>query len=514
MHLFSLGYASGDTAHLLVTLSQFCAIRTVHTILKRKKVCLQGASIQDKHEHQQPFVLLPCGDLSLRLDGLQDGRQKGEVQLAFTFQPYDQSSPSPHGSQANLDTFRAHQPSPSSRAGSARTTADSSAESSPQKHKGKPEPALDPALTVEGLGPLGNSFMTLAMTHITPSKPDSAETLDDHTYLKLAAGTENPRAMPTAPPPGQTLDQASHSAPAPAVQLQRRNFYPEEASDDEEVKMPPQHHLLAVDAPSTMPMEFRCQQPAAEAGATEAASCCVDNASYSSQEVYHAYSTRQADGSQSGYVAHRGQAQAQGQGHEQQPQVPQWRLLGTSPLHEGQQSVQGQCEGQAQGQWQGREQQPQVPQWRLLGTSPLHEGQRQNQEQPQVCPPAQSQGPQGQGRGQGYQQQPQRPDWHLMGISPLHDGCTGVDCGANASLSFSNQNRDSAVRPLTYASMAVGSWSEAKHYAAPAGQQNVLQVCCAAVMLLDNQWNRLVAKLLVGDARLCIVCASEAHRYA
>ncbi len=90
---------------------------------------------------------------------MQDGRQKGEVQLAFTFQPFDPSSSSPHDSQSNLAAFQAQHPSPSSRAGSARTTAD---DNSPQKLRGMPEPALVSELPRDdGLGPLGQSFMTL-----------------------------------------------------------------------------------------------------------------------------------------------------------------------------------------------------------------------------------------------------------------------------------------------------------------------------------------------------------------
>ncbi len=421
---------------------------------------------------------------------MQDGRQKGEVQLAFTFQPFDPSSSSPHNSQSNLAAFQAQHPSPSSRAGSARTTADSSVENSPQKHRGTPEPALVSELPRDdGLGPLGQSFMTLALTHITPSKPDLAEPLDDHKYLKLAAdaqGTsEIPRSLPSAP--AQTLHAGAATEPAQPVQPQKCNFYPEEASD-EEVEMPAQ----ATQFPSTeplpvMPMEFRCQQPNAESASASGSACTLDNGSYSSQEVYHAYSTRQSDGSDHAlsYGTHRGQGQDRGQ----QPQVPQWRLMGTSPLHDGQQHARGQPEGQGseqqpQSQGQGRDQQPQVPQWRLMGTSPLHEGQRQSQEQPQAPFQVPWQGP-GQGiqqqaqaypQGQGKQQQASRPDWHLMGTASLHDSYSVTDSAPHTSMP-SHQNKGSVVRPLTYASMAVGSWSDkAKRLGTAATQTSSVQV--------------------------------------
>ena len=426
---------------------------------------------------------------------MQDGRQKGEVQLAFTFQPFDPSASSPHNSQSNLAAFQAQHPSPSSRAGSARTTAESSVENSPQKHRGMPEPALVSELPRDdGLGPLGQSFMTLAMTHITLSKPDLAKSLDDHKYLKLAAdaqGTsEMPRSLPSAP--AQTLHCGAATEPVQPVQPQKCNFYPEEASD-EEVEMSGQAtHSSSIEDLPVMPIEFRCQQPNAESAAASASACTVDNGSYSSQEVYHTYSTRQSHGSVHtlSYGAHRGQ----GQGCEQQPQVPQWRLMGTSPLQDGQQHARGQPEGQGseqqpQSRGQGREQQPQVPQWHLLGTSPLHEGQRQSQEQPQAHFQVPWQGA-GQGiqqqaqaypQGQGKQQQASRPDWHLMGTAPLHDAYSVTDSAPHTSLSFSHHNKGSVVRPLTYASMAVGSWSDkAKRLGTAGSQTSSVQVQLAS----------------------------------
>ena len=422
---------------------------------------------------------------------MQDGRQKGEVQLAFTFQPFDPSSSSPHDSQTNLAAFQAQHPSPSSRAGSARTTADSSVENSPQKLRVMPEPAL--VSGDDGLGPLGQSFMTLAMTHITPSKPILTESLDDHKYLKLAAdaqGTsEIPRSLPSAP--AQILRSEAATEPMQPVQPQKCNFYPEEASD-EEVEIPAQaNHSSSTEPLPVMPIEFRCQQPNAESAVASASACTLDNGSYSSQEVYHAYSTRQSDGSSHAlsYGAHRGQ----GLGCEQQPQVPQWRLMGTSPLHDGQQHARGQQEGQGSEQQpqslgQGRDQKPQVPQWRLMGTSPLHEGQRQSQEQPQQFQvPWQSagQGIQQQAQAyphrQGKEQQASRPDWHLMSSAPLHDAYSVSDNTSCASLSFSHQSKGSVVRPLTYASMAVGSWSDqAKRLGTAGSQTSAIQVQLAS----------------------------------
>lgn len=448
----------------------------------------------ERHYHLRPVFLTWLLCCQPGLIQMQDGRQKGEVQLAFTFQPFDPSSSSPHDSQTNMAAFQAQHPSPSSRAGSARTTADSSVENSPQKHRGMPEPAQVSELPLDdGLGPLGQSFMTLAMTHINPSKPDLAESLDDHKYLKLAAdaqGTsEISRSLPSAP--AQTLHSGAATEPTRPVQPQKRNFYPEEASD-EEVELPAQAtQSYSTEPLPVMPIQFRCQQPNAESAAS-ASACTLDNGSYSSQEVYHAYSTRQSDGSSHAlpYGAHRGQ----GQGCEQQPQVPQWRLMGTSPLHDGQQHVRGQherqgSEQQPQSQGQGRDQQPQVPQWRLMGTSPLHEGQRQSQELPQTQFQVPQQGA-GQGiqqqaqaypHGQGKQQQPSRPDWHLMGTAPLHDSFPVTDSAPRTSLSFSQQNKGSVVQPLTYASIAVGSWSDkAKRLGTAASQTSAAQVKLAS----------------------------------
>ena len=141
-------------------------------------------------------------------------------------------------------------------------------------------------------------------------------------------------------------------------------------------------------------------------------------------------------------------------------QVPSWRLLGTSPLHEGQQGIQGHHPGQGsqrqpqgiQQQPQGIQQQPLVPQWRLLGTSPLHEGHMQSESRPTANDQSW-----GQGIGQGSQQQPYRADWHLLGTSPMLDG---VDYSTSTSQSSFSQGRGSLAQPLTYASMAIGSWTD------------------------------------------------------
>ena len=409
------------------------------------------------------------------------------MQLAFTFHPFIHSpSGSQHGSGSSagrpsdaLPQFSPHKP---------RDTTE-----------GPAEPALQSPSADDTLGPLGRSFMNLAMSHISPSKASVAsKALDDHAYLKLgtshegsAGVSDSPVAQTTAsgqihsPSPGQP--SSSVVTPSP----QRRNFYPEEASDDES-DVPSQHSRRASAAGepgSALPAEFRCQPPlnanAASSGDT------VDTASYTSQEVYHAYRLRDDNGHQvsaSGvpqYGAYSTHAKPPAQGHELQPQVPAWRLMGTSPLLEGQQHAQEeqwqqqqqQQQQQAQmskhEQQQGYTQQPQVPQWQLLGTSPLHEAQMQQLGEPQAQqvhagqqyqPPRQGYSPQAQGQGslqqaQGQDHQlSQRAKWQNFMGAPAGHMPNGF--GSSTSQSFTSPGRGSTERPLSYASLAVGSWSD------------------------------------------------------
>lgn len=411
---------------------------------------------------------------------MQDGRQKGEVQLAFTFHPFTHSpSGSQHGSGSSAGTsnalpqFSPHKPGDTT--------------------EGPAEPALQSPSVDDSLGPLGRSFMNLAKSHISPSKASMAsKPLDDHAYLKIGTSREgttgisdSPVAPSTAsgqihsPSPGQT--SSSVVTPSP----QRRNFYPEEASDDES-DVPSQHSRrpsAAGESGSALPAEFRCQPPLNANAASS--SDTVDTASYTSQEVYHAYRMRDDHGHQISassvpqYGAYSTHAKPPVQGHELQPQVPAWRLMGTSPLLEGQQHAQEQQWQQQQQQQaqmskheqqQGYVQPAQVPQWQLLGTSPLHEGHlgqpraqqahpgQQYQPSRQGCPPqAQGQGSVQQVQGQDHQLS-QRAKWQNFMGAPAGHMPNGY--GSSTSQSFTSPSRGSAERPLSYASLAVGSWSD------------------------------------------------------
>ena len=336
--------------------------------------------------------------------------------------------------------------------------------------------------------------MNLAMSHISPSKASTAsKRLDDHAYLKLGTGPESTSGISNSPAAPATASGQTHnpspgrpsSASLVTPSPQRRNFYPEEASDNES-DVPSQHSRRASaagDSGSALPAEFRCQPSSNSSVAS--VDCTVDKASYSSHEVYHAYRTRDVSGhgtsahsSLPQYGAYTAHAMPPGQGHELQPQVPAWRLMGTSPLLEGQQHAQGQQLQQQQSRHerqQGYEQQPQVPQWQLLGTSPLHEGQMQQlvPEQAQqvhagqqpsrwgYSSQAQVQGSLQQVQGQGHPSLPQRSEWQqLMGGAALQYGHMSNGSGSGSSQSFTCQGRGSAERPLSYASLAVGSWSD------------------------------------------------------
>ena len=420
------------------------------------------------------------------------------MQLAFTFHPFGHS---PTGSQHGLS---------SSPGAAVNTLTQVSPQKAAQGTEGHTEPALQLPLGDDSLGPLGQSFMNLAMSHISPSKASMAsKSLNDHAYLRLGSGREStsgvsdsPAAPTTAsgqphsPSPGQP--SSSVATPSP----QRRNFYPEEASDDEAdvISKHSRRASAAGDSGSALPAEFRCQPSSisnvASANDTE------DKASYSSQEVYHAYRMRDATGHQTSayssapqhgaYTAH---AQSPGQGHGMQPQVPAWRLMGTSPLLEGQQHAQEQQQQQQQqsrNDWQqGYEQQPQIPQWHLLGTSPLHEGQMQHLGQPhpqqvharQHYQPSQQGYPQQvQGQVSLQQAQPQRAErQHFMAGTALHSGHMSNGSASSTSQSFTCQGRGSAERPLSYASLAVGSWSDGLNqmhsFTKPAASQVHQAVC-------------------------------------
>ena len=395
---------------------------------------------------------------------LQDGRQKGEVQLAFVFQPFDPHSP--QGLQCG----------PISSVCGNTVIAD--AEVSPQKAghqaRGTSDSALEAQSVGDCLGPLGQSFMNLSMTHISPTKPDSAsKSLDSHDYLKVGMAPQGASGssgvLPSAQEPMRS--PAPVEGPPSTVQVgavpQQRNFYPEEVSD-EEAEIQSQHCRRASasgDSGAALPVEFRYQQPPHQADPRSAAFCSVNTASYSPSEVYHAYKTRGSEDAQpvlhllpqngAHTLAHE---QVLEQGSELQPQVPAWRLLGTSPLHEGkQQTLLGQ---QPTGQERGHKQQPQVPQWRLLGTSPLHEGQMPYMAQPQAQQHAYAdERYQTQGQGysqhphrQGHQRQLQPPDQHHMGAR--------IDYGNACSTSWSFSGQGCGERSLSYASLAVGSWSD------------------------------------------------------
>lgn len=330
--------------------------------------------------------------------------------------------------------------------------------------------------------------MNLAMSHISPSKASIAsKALDDHAYLKLGtsregtAGTsDSPVAPSTAPrqmhspSPGQP--SSSVVTPAP----QRRNFYPEEASDDESdvLSQHSRRASAAGESGSALPAEFRCQPPS-NANATPSGDT-VD--SYTSQEVYHAYRMRGDNGHQirassvPQYGAYSTHAKLPAQGQDLQPQVPAWRLMGTSPLLEGQQHAQEEQRQQQHQQQmsqheqqQGYTQHPQVPQWQLLGTSPLHEAQMQQLGQPQAQqvhagqqyqPSRQGYAPQAQVQGtlqQGHQLS-KRAEWQTFMGGPADHMPNGF--GSSTSHSFTSSGRGSAERPLSYASLAVGSWSD------------------------------------------------------
>lgn len=423
---------------------------------------------------------------------MQDKQQKGELQLICTFLPCDCST---HGSQ--------HE----SRSPYSNTRVSVDAEVIPQEAehrvRGAAEPASESNLFGDSLGPLGESFMHLAMTHISPGKADGApksfdtesvrrKSLDGHGYLQIGVAPQGNPVSHAVPPlaPGQL------KGPRPAPPKQR-NFYPEEASD-EEVEVHGQRSRRA-SAPeyavAALPPDFRCQQPQQPAESRPTANCTVDNASYSPQEVYQSYGTGVACGSQQGlhsslsqYGAYRAPGQGPGQAYNQQPLIPQWQLLGTSPLHKGQQHADMQLQQQLTGheQRQRYEQQPHVPQWRLLGTSPLHEGQMQHLEQPHTQqqvfagqhsqPPGQgysqqfpgqafSQQYQGQSfsthsQGQGHQLQPQRPDHLMNGRKSGYTRSDKCPLQSQPSLSFTFPGKGSSGRPLSYASSAVNSWTD------------------------------------------------------
>ena len=83
-----------------------------------------------------------------------------------------------------------------------------------------------------------------------------------------------------------------------------------------------------------------------------------------------------------------------------------------------------------------------------------------------------------------------------MGTAPLHDAYSASESAPRTSLSFSHQNKGSVVRPLTYASMAVGSWSDkAKRCGTAASQTSTSQVQLASQAWLHAlQHQRMLMK--------------------
>ena len=392
---------------------------------------------------------------------MQDGRQRGEVQLSITFQPAG-AVQSPTGPPQASHMHPHPTPSTDVLTYTPRSTSDPC---SSDDSKAVSLSTAGNQSIVEGvplpdqadLGPLGKSLMALSMTHISPSRqqaPTHHSTNSSSSVTRLSRDVAPSAVDSLAAIPGS---EASSSAAAHAAAPQgaaanavpaRRNFYPEEIVDND----PPHswaasHQSAHSCSGDVMPHGFRLQQ-ASDGLASDGD---VGNASYSAREVYaHQYriSPDPVD-----YLQHKLAAQSMQQQQQQHigksSHCNQSFSAGQGSFHQSGQFAAMQAD-------QGALQQPFMPNFHIMGTTPLHDGQQKQH------PLQQTQGFNALDYSphQTYGHHVRQPDafipvpaWRLMGTSPLHDGHHAND---HAAL---DQHIDSGERGLTYADMAVKSWS-------------------------------------------------------
>lgn len=427
---------------------------------------------------------------------LQDGRQRGEVQLSISFLPADvmQASfttshssplqPQPHSPDTVTATPRTTSGACSSSTSKATTPA---AESNLLNSELKGVPLPDQG----DLGPLGKSLMALSMTHISPSKT-RAQVLTDSNGMSHSSGTTRlsqdvgvtpHRTSPAAVASSSAISGAAVSGDATSHAVNaappKRNYYPEMIVEDEQAyswaEASQSHHS---NADTNVAAGSRLQQTADTAASVLAPGEAMGNASYSAQEVYaHQYALHATTASQHSHSIAFQHTQQQQQQQQHSPE-PSWYSQGSDPRPGSFQQSGLALATQGTQARQGAPTQPYASHFHLLGTTPLHDGQHGQQLQhqsnscnhnadphypPEGTPPQDT--PMGQPAylHQSYGQQAVQqtdafrpvPAWRLAGTSPLHDGY-GFGATEAAAIGLHNGG---AVQPLTYAGMAVKSWS-------------------------------------------------------
>ena len=245
------------------------------------------------------------------------------------------------------------------------------------------------------LGPLGQSLLALSMTHISPSRLQMAAAAHTggHSRANVAISTADSASSHTAGQIGQLSAAADTcvGSPEDAASV-KRNYYPEEIMDEPSLQETHHHHsthdlfhrhhhhdgnqAAECDAAATAVVSRHGshQSPSLAAASTAAQGRDeVDNASYSPHEIFaHQYAVHTSTSGQ----------------HEQAylgvpyPAVPYSAVPypAVSPQRPSQQNgphqmppIQGTS---GQGYFhQGSQQQPYIPSFHLLGTTPLHDGQ-------------------------------------------------------------------------------------------------------------------------------------------
>lgn len=338
----------------------------------------------------------------------------------------------------------------------------------PNTHFKKP-----PLHNQDEFGPLGKGLMALSMTHVSPTKlnahADSASSEQQSSASTTVASpmrdvTVRPNRGSHAPAvsssqagsilsPDATMQHAASSSGAPP----KRNIYPELIEDNDDP------HSWTV---SSQPMYSNADRGSCVAQTSEHGGAAwqqngdVSSESYSSHEVYaHQYGEQGGTAQQRSNAAWVPSMQSMPHGYAGQHyqysqsftvgqvssvrQDSDQQLPATQPILSG----------------QGSRAPFRASQFHPLGTTPLHDGQLIQQPQQQHMQQVQhvSNGF-GHNSSQPYAQQQGDalmaiPAWRLMGTSPLQDG--NVFYNGTAA----EQPISSAAQPLTYASMAVKSWS-------------------------------------------------------
>lgn len=433
---------------------------------------------------------------------MQDGRQRGEVHLSISFHPAtttQSSSPVPDLAAVQPQhTFPSDRLAPESMSTSKVGSSSDSRTILPSAAQQLPSvtPGNIVSTDEQDLGPLGKSLMALSMTHISPSRVNAAQSanlsnsiatqqLQSVNAQPRADATVNAAAIPEVPSTAQAIAPAQLVAPI-STASPKRNYYPELVVDNDD---PHSWAVTQQSAQSNAGVGLGVQPtPDSPAEALQQVGD-VGSQSYSAAEIYgHQYGMPQQHHTASLHAMQPGHIHGHGHGHYsqsilagqhannlavelhgsqagqgilEQGHVPRVHLHGTTPLHDGQfnkgQQQQSQQMQQGSHVLDYNHSYVQMQHAQQIAQQETQHAQRPPQHAQRPPQPAQQPVQHALNPMQHVQQQGDLPAvipaWRLLGTSPLQHGNAGNNASAD------EQHFSNVVQPLTYAGMAVQSWS-------------------------------------------------------